>query len=287
MGAKKSGDIKEICDIVSPDIGLITSVGPQHLDTFHSVDKVFETKFELAEAVRANGGEVFVNRASPGISERSGKLGVCRIFGMSPNCEFYAENIHCSRNGSKFELVLAGKRIDIETRLLGEHAVCDIVGAAAVAFSLGVSPSQIAFAVSGLKPTEHRLELKHGPGGSLLIDDAYNSNPEGCLGAIKVLASFEGMRRVIITPGLIELGENEYEYNYKLGLAAAESCDMIILVGKNRSKPMREAVESTDFDCSELYVAASFSEAMAIYSQTADENSIVLLENDLPDNYLN
>ena len=287
MGAKKIGDIKEICDIVHPDLGIITSVGPQHLDTFRSVDNVFKTKFELADAVRQKNGEIFINGSSPGISERADKTGGCRIFGMSPSCEFYAENIRAGRFGSEFDLILSGERIAVSTRLLGEHAVCDIVGAAAVAFRLGVSPEQIAFAISQLKPTEHRLELKNGPRGSLLIDDAYNSNPEGCIGAVEVLGSFEGMRKVIITPGLIELGEKEYECNYNLGLAAAKVCDTVILVGKNRSAPLREAVESTDFNPSELYVVSSFAEAMALYAPSADENSVVLLENDLPDNYLN
>ena len=104
---------------------------------------------------------------------------------------------------------------------------------------------------------------------------------------MEVLGSFGGMRKVIITPGLIELGEKEYECNYNLGLAAAKVCDTVILVGKNRSAPLREAVESTDFNPSELYVVSSFAEAMALYAPSADENSVVLLENDLPDNYLN
>lgn len=286
MGAKKSGDIKEICDIAHPDIGLITAVGAQHLDTFGSVDKVFATKFELAEAVRAKGGRVFVNGSSAGISERMIRAGECSVFGLNSG-EFYAENIRSSREGSSFELVLAGERIKATTRLLGEHAVCDIVGAAAVAYSLGVSPEQIAFAIAQLRPTEHRLELKSGPNGSLLIDDAYNSNPEGCIGAVNALASFEGMKKTIITPGLIELGDKEYECNFRLGAAAAEVCDTIILVGKNRSKPLREGVESTEFAASGLHIVSSFAEAMAIYASSADKNSVVLLENDLPDNYLN
>lgn len=288
MGAKNPGDIKEICEIVRPGYGIITSVGEQHLDTFRSVDNVFQTKFELAEAVRANGGEVFVNGSSPHLAQRlEARGGACRVYGMTPQQEFYAENITYGQDGSSFELVLAGERIAVTTRLLGQHAVCDIVGAAALAFTLGVTPAQIAFAVSQLKPAEHRLELKRWQNGSLLIDDAYNANPEGSLEAVRVLGGFTGMRRVIITPGLIELGEREYECNYNLGLAAAADCDTIILVGKKRSEPLRKAVESTDFDRAQLFVVSSFAEAMEIYAPTADAGSIVLLENDLPDNYLN
>lgn len=286
MGAKKTGDIKEICDIVNPVCGIITSVGEQHLDTFGSVDNVFNTKFELAEAVRKNGGEIFINGSSAGIAERLERAGKCRIYGGADS-EFYAENIKCSRRGSSFDLVLSSTRIGVTTQMLGMCSICDIVGAAAVAFSLGVEPEKIAFAISRLKPAEHRLQLKTWNNGSLLIDDAYNANPEGSLEAVSVLGSFEGMRKVIITPGLIELGEKEYECNYKLGLAAAAVCDTVILVGKNRSKPLREAVESTDFNPEQLHIVSSFAEAMEIYAPTADSGSVVLLENDLPDNYLN
>lgn len=288
MGAKKPGDVREICEIAQPRYGIITSVGEQHLDTFHTVDNVFRTKFELADAVRANGGQVFVNGSSAGIAARlQGNEKGCRVYGMDSRFEFYAENITYGRNGSSFDLVLAGERIPVTTKLLGLHSVSDIVAAASLAFVLGVPASGIRFAVASLTAPEHRLELKSFRGHSLLIDDAYNANPEGSLEAVRVLGSFEGMRKVIITPGLIELGGREYDANYALGLEAAKYCDIIILVGKNRSKPLREAVESTDFDPAHLYIVSSFAEAMGIYAPTADENSIVLLENDLPDNYLN
>ena len=120
-----------------------------------------------------------------------------------------------------------------------------------------------------------------------MIDDAYNSNPEGCLEAVRVLSSFEGKKKVIITPGLIELGDREYDCNYNLGLEATKHCDVIILVGLNRSKPMMDAINTTEFNKDNVYVVSSFKEAMEIYAPMANKNSVVLLENDLPDNYLN
>ena len=151
---------------------------------------------------------------------------------------------------------------------------------------MGVSAKDIAFAISRLTPTEHRLEMKSSIKGSLLIDDAYNANPEGCLEAVNVLGSFEGMQKVIITPGLVELGEKEYEYNKALGTAAAKVCDKTIFVGIKRSEPLVDGVRETEFNEENMFIAASFKEAMEIYSGFADENSVVLLENDLPDNYL-
>ena len=285
MGAKKIGDIKEICDIVNPDYAIITSVGEQHLDTFKSVDNVFKTKFELYDAVMKKGGLCLANIDSGGISTRKEKCEKAVFFGNGT--DYYVDNIKVSQAGSSFDLHLNGDLIPVTTKLLGKHSITDILSAAALAHILDVSAADIKCAVAALTPAEHRLELKPFQKGSLLIDDAYNSNPEGCLEAVRVLGSFEGMKKVIITPGLIELGEREYDCNFALGLEAAKYCDIIILVGKNRSVPMCDAVNTTDFNTGNLYIVSSFKEAMNIYLPMADKDSVVLLENDLPDNYLN
>jgi UDP-N-acetylmuramoyl-tripeptide--D-alanyl-D-alanine ligase len=286
MGAKNIGDIKEICDIVEPDLGMITSVGPQHLETFKSVDNVFNTKFELAEAVKAKGGKAFVNGDSNEIAKRI-SYGDFSVYGTDDKCNYKAKNITYGKFGSLFEVTLGGEKLKLTSRLLGLHSIINITGAAAIAHSLGVSNEEIKFAVASLKPYEHRLEMKPSLNGSVMIDDAYNANPEGSIEAVRVLGSFDGMKKVIITPGLIELGEKEYECNRTLGLEAAGICDIIILVGKNRSKPLADGVNSTEFNKDNLFIASSFMEAMEIYSRFADNNTVLLIENDLPDNYLN
>ena len=284
MGAKNVGDIKEICDIVHPDLGLITSVGAQHLETFKSLDNVFKTKFELYDAVSHKGGKVFANGENEIISQKANEDVI--LYSLSEGKKYYAENISAGRFGASFDIVLGDEKVSVSTKLLGRHNILNIVGAAAVAHSLGVSAEDIAFAISRLAPTEHRLEMKTSTQGSLLIDDAYNANPEGCLEAVNVLGSFDGMTRVIITPGLVELGDKEFECNKALGKAAANVCDKIIFVGQKRSEPLVEGVRETDFNTENMYIASSFMEAMEIYSSFADSNSVVLLENDLPDNYL-
>ena len=284
MGAKKTGDIKEICDIVNPDHGIITSVGPQHLDTFGSIENVAKTKFELADAVGKKGGMLFANGDNEIIRQREDSV---ILYGTDNSFSFRAENITGGREGICFDLVCEEDRVSVSSKLLGRHNVLNILSAGALAYKLGVPLKDIAFAIGRLTPVEHRLELKGSVAGSMLIDDAYNSNPEGCLEAVNVLDSFKGMTKVIITPGLVELGEKEYECNFELGKKAGLVCDKIILVGKNRSKPLADGVKSTDFDTENLFVADSFKNAMEIYSSFADSNTVVLLENDLPDNYLN
>lgn len=285
MGAKNVGDIKEICDIANPDYAIITSVGEQHLETFKSVDNVFKTKFELADAVTKNGGITLANFDSEGIKSRKDRRDDVVFFG--DGTKYQAKNITCSEDGTTFDLCLDGTMFTVSTRLLGLHSVSDILAAAAMARILGVDENDIKFAIGSLKPTEHRLELKSYTNGSLLIDDAYNSNPEGCLEAVRVLGSFAGKRKILVTPGLIELGGREYDCNYALGLEATKYADIIILVGQNRSKPMMDAINTTDFDKSNVYVVSSFKEATEIYTPMLNKESVVLWENDLPDNYLN
>lgn len=285
MGAKEVGNIKEICKIAKPNHGIITSVGPQHLDTFKSIENVYKTKFELHDQVEKSGGMLFANGDSAEIARQLDRN--CKIYGTSKNFEYYADNISYGKFGSSFTVHIKDVSIDLNTKLLGLHSIIDIIGAVALAYELGVSPDDIKYAVASLKPTEHRLEMKPFNKGSLLIDDAYNSNPEGCLEAVRVLGSFDSMKKVVVTPGLIELGEKEYECNYNLGLEAAKNADIIILVGINRSKPMADAIKTTDFNKENMYIVASFKEAMGIYNQFADANTVVLFENDLPDNYLN
>lgn len=286
MGAKNIGDIKEICDIASPQYGLITSVGPQHLETFKTVDNVFATKFELADAVEKNGGTTFVNGDSKEI--------ICRIkdkkltvYGTENKFNAYASQISYGRYGSKFTVNIGETKLELTSSLLGLHSIINITGAVSLAYLLGVPADDIKFAVASLKPYEHRLEMKSSVNGSVMIDDAYNANPEGSIEAVRVLGSFDGMKKVIITPGLIELGTEEYNCNFNLGVEAAGICDIIILVGKKRSKPLADGVKSTSFNTKNLYIAGSFFEAMEIYSRFADSNTALLIENDLPDNYLN
>ncbi len=285
MGAKNKGDIKEICNIVNPKYGIITSVGKQHLETFKTEDNVFKTKFELCDAVEKNGGVCLAFADSDGIKARVTQKPYATLFGA--NTDYFVSDVKTGPSGSSFRLHLNGETVAVKTKLLGAHSIADILAAAAMAHILGVSGDDIKAAVASLVPTEHRLQLKPFVNGALLIDDAYNSNPEGCLEAARVLGSFEGMRKTVITPGLIELGEREYECNYNLGLACAEHADKIILVGKNRSKPLYEAVTSTDFDKQNLYVAESFKAALEIFSGYAEKGDVLLIENDLPDNYLN
>ena len=284
MGAKNIGDIKEICDIVHPDIAIITSVGPQHLETFKTLDNVARTKFELADAVRSKGGRIYLNVDSEPIAAKAGEY-TCIRYG-SKDADSVISDVTSGRYGASFTLTHKGESVTLRTKLLGAHNVQNLAGVVTVATDLGVSERDIRFAVSKLDPVEHRLQLKPFINGSLLIDDAYNANPAGSLAAVDVLASFDGCRKIIVTPGLVELGDKEYQYNFDLGKKAAQLCDEIVLVGEKRSIPLADGARSVEgFSEDRLHVVPTFKDAMTLLNGMTDSECAVLFENDLPDNY--
>lgn len=284
MGAKKKGDIAEICRIADPDIGLITSIGPQHLDTFGSIETIQKTKLELAEHVLAKNGSVYINTDNAYLHAAKGAKGYISFGTAEADC--LLKEYSYSKDGIKLCLQKGDESFWLTSRLLGAHNALNITGAVALALDLGVKIKDIQYAVSTLKPVPHRLEMKPFLGGSILIDDAYNSNPVGCLEAVRVLGSMEGMQKVIVTPGLVELGKQEYEYNYNLGREAARWCDKIILVGEQRAVPLRTAAQDAGFSAENLFVVSSFKAALTLLQSICDAHTAVLFENDLPDNYL-
>ena len=173
---------------------------------------------------------------------------------------------------------------EMKTALLGEFSAVNIAGGIAVAKHLGVSSDDIKMSVRRLKAPEHRLELKKNPRYTV-IDDAYNSNPGGSTAALKTLALF-GERKILVTPGMVELGDKEYELNKEMGRIAAHSADYIVLVGEKQAKPLAEGIREEGFGEERLYIAKDINDALSYVYKITDVPSVVLLENDLPDNFL-
>lgn len=285
MGARHVGDIREMCRLVHPVIGLLTSVGPQHLDTFHTVERVAKTKYELIEALPEDGECFFAD--DEGICrelyEKTGKKRT--LAGMDPaRDDVWAENVRYSPEGSSFDLCTREKRIPCRTDLLGELNVRNIVLCAAAAFSLGLDEEQVARGIGKIRPVEHRLQLIRNPGGITFIDDAFNSNIRGAKQAFETLKVFPE-RRMVVTPGMVELGDREAEMNREFGKSMAGCCDEAVLVGPKRSVAIREGLEEGGFAAEHIYVVSSLEEATRLMGTLVGPGDTVLFENDLPDNY--
>ncbi len=286
MGARHVGDIQELVELVKPKYGVLTSVGPQHLETFGNIETVASTKNELILGL-PEGGAAFFAADGKWVDKL---FDACKIekyrTGLGGGyLNMYAEDIRVSEDGSSFTLCSAeGERVQCKTRMLGQHNIQNIVLACMVAQKLGMSMDQIARGVSKTEPVEHRLQLIKNPGGMTIIDDAFNSNPVGAQAALDVLRGFSG-RRVIVTPGMVELGEGEAAQNHRFGQKMVGSCDVIILVGKKRTKPIADGALAAGFDANALYPVNNLTEATQLLAHIGRPGDVVLFENDLPDNY--
>ena len=285
MGAKYIGDIKEICDIVKPNFAILTAIGPQHLDTFKSLENVAKTKLELVNALPED-GIAFVNWEDENI--RSAELPKNIIkYGLDKKADYYADNIQITEKGSSFDVITPTKeKIEVNTKLLGKLNILNIVCGVAIADKLGANKEQIKSGVKMIRPVEHRLELKQNPNGSIIIDDAYNSNIKGAKAAVDVLGQFKNKQRILITPGIVELGDKQYELNKEFGKHAASGCDFAILVGEKQATPIKDGLKEAKFSEEKIYVAKNLDDALNKMNELINKDTVVLLENDLPDNYL-
>ena len=286
MGATKIGDIKEICDIVKPKLGIITSIGPQHLESFKSIDNIIKTKFELADSVKENNGTIFLNYDNEYISKQNINQNFITYGINNENLDYNAFNICSSSLGSTFTMTDKdlNKNIQFETKLIGKHNVINISGAIAISNYLGISLDDLVPQIKSLKNVEHRLQLISHQNINI-IDDSYNSNPVSSKSALDTLSQFSGTK-IIVTPGLIELGDDEKKYNFELGKYACNICDYIFLVNSRPAKYILDGISSTDFNKNKVFNVNSPQEAMKqILNLNIKDMVTVLLENDLPDNY--
>lgn len=283
MGAKNVGDIKELCDIVHPHMGLITSVGPQHLESFKTIENVTDTKFELYRAVPKD-GKVYLNYDNEYIKDVAVDNNVVSFGSENSGALCVAKNITLSSKGTDFDIEYNGKNVHFTTKLLGSHNVQNLAGCIAIALDMGVDEKDVVLAVRRLETVEHRLQIIDG-GNITIIDDAFNANPGGTKAALEVLSCFDG-EKIIVTPGMIELGSKQKELNMEFGRNCAKVCDYILLVGKRIADEVYEGVMDTDFDKEKLIRFDKVQDAVAFArSIVTDKKKYVLLENDLPDNY--
>lgn len=283
MGACEVGEIKEICDLVHPKHAVITSIGPQHLESFKTIENVISTKFELVDSIE--NGNIFLNYDNDYIKNHKINKKFISYGIKNKKVDYSAYDIKSSSKGLTFKMKDENdKEVMFTTKLIGEHNVLNLVGAISIAVNFGIPMKSLVSRVRSLSPVKHRLELIPGVPKSI-IDDAYNSNPSGAKSALDALGEFKGLK-ILVTPGMVELGEKEYDLNYEFGEYATKKCDYIILVGKTQTKPLQDAINKSKFDKNKLFIVDKIEEALKITDELEPgKQRTVLLENDLPDQY--
>ena len=301
MGAYKRGDIRELCNLASPQVGILTAVGPQHLERFKSIENIAKTKYELIESLPPDGLAIFNcdNEICAELSDKREQGGnPVRRYATRPSpvgsaskpTELTATNIRHTDEGLAFTIrarvdTQDATEVEIRTQLLGRHNVSNILAAVSVAIECGMTFEEIQAAIANVEPVPHRLQLTAGAGGVTIIDDSFNSNPVGAKAALEVLTEIGNGKKVLVTPGMVELGEKEYEENKKLGERAADVCDLVILVGPTRTIPILDGLKAAAYPNQQIIVALNLDEVKQHLATRVQSGDVVLFENDLPDNY--
>lgn len=294
MGAYRTGDVRELCELVNPRVGVLTAIGPAHLERFGTLDVTEAAKGELADAMPADG--LFVTRAD---DERTLRVARTRAAGRvllfapapHPDADLWAEDVRLQDGRTHFTIVVrAGaaadeQRAEVRARLLGEHNVANLLAAAAVGVGQGLALADVARALGRVAPPDHRLSpIVNRAAGVVVIDDSYNANPEGAAAALGVLRDHPATRRLLVTPGMVELGEREEAENRRLGELAAGIADLAILIG-TRGEHVAEGMRSAGAPPERILHFPDGPSAHAKVAELTRAGDVVLFENDLPDVY--
>lgn len=288
MGAYKRGRIKLCCDLVHPSIGILTNIGTAHLESFGSQENIQKGKFELIESLPSDGLAVLNKDDSYQVNYPL--QNTCKVVWISISdsaADYVASNIQMNQEGMTFDVFFRerNKTVSFSTKLLGIPNVYNILASLAVCDSLSMSFSSMQLGVKKIRSIPHRLEL-HNHGSYTIIDDAYNSNPVGAKMALDVLSLMDG-KKVVVTPGMVELGSEQYRLNFSYGCQISEVADLVLLIGEKQTKPILDGLKSKHFDSSKIFVLQDVREVFSSLAKYKSEveHTYFLLENDLPDIY--
>ncbi len=296
MGAYIPGEIARIAELTKPQIAIVIEVGPQHLERFGTLENVAIAKYEIIKALPSDGVGVF-NYDNPYVREMfmrshpDTRIAVSRALtteaARAAGVRLIAVDATESLEGLRFTMIdmHSDVRAVFTTPLLGEHNITNILLAAAVALHEGMSLSEIAQRARTLQPAESRLVTQTDAQGIIIINDAYSANPVGVISALRVLSLHQTGRRVLITPGMVELGALMEAENHKLGAIAAQHATDVILVGAQLTAPIRAGLLDAGFAPDRVQTVATVADGMSWYRRNLTAGDVVLFLNDLPDTY--
>ena len=268
-------------------IGVTGSYGKTSVKFYHNT--LLKAKYNVLITPESYNTPMGVVKTVRGSLRATHALFICQMgaitYGLNSDSKYKAKHISVGDKGTTFEVTTPdGEKEEFTTKLIGTHNCLNILGAIAVSHELGISLAELRPQVRRLESVPHRLELSKRV-GMTLIDDSYNSNPSGTKAALETLSFFEG-EKILVTPGMVELGDKQEEYNCEFGRNAAAVCDYVALVGERQTKSIYKGLVEAGFDESHIFVSPALGDALAkVGAIRTDKKKIVLLENDLPDNY--
>lgn len=290
MAAYHRGSIKRLCDFTPPRAGIVTAVGLMHLDRFGGQENIYLAKSELPQAI-PDDGILVCNGDNEGARKIASEYPkkVTLLYGLDTDkghLDCWMSDVQSSAEGTSFIIHWQGKEYKGFTRLLGKPMLSNILAAFTMACALDFDPEYVMAAIYNLEPEKHRLNpVKNGDG--LILDDSYNSNPIGFKSALEVLDAIPGSRKILVTPGMVELGELQDVENSKMGTEAASVCDLVAVVGDTNREALIKGLREGGLKEGQLLEFENRDSALSFLmnQENRGEGDVILIENDLPDLY--
>lgn len=289
MGAFNRGSIRRLCDFSPPNAAIVTAVGLMHLERFGSAENIYLAKSELAQAVPQD-GILVCNGDNDGARRMAAehKKATTLIYGLEldkgPVDAWFSE-IKTTPEGMRFTAHWGGKSYpNCLSPQFGRPALSNILGAMTMACALGAAPESVLAVARSLDAVDNRLQIDRS-GGMITLKDAYNSNPVGFAGALEILSELPGKRKILVTPGMVELGEKQFEENRRIAVIAAKTCDLVMVVSDTNRAAWVDGLRNGGLAEEKILIMADRTTALAKLRETMSEGDVILIENDLPDLY--
>ncbi len=291
MGAYTVGDVEEFCHLVSPDITILTGINEQHLERFGSIKNTIKAKFEILATLKP--GAVGIVNLDNALIRNNLKSTSNLLIGYTTTDQ---NNSYCSQilratdwkienNRSVFKINHQGSEHTLQTALLGRGHLSNILAGIAVCLYVGETMESIIQRVANLKQVENRLQVRN-QGQLTILDDTYSSNPAGFREALDLLSKYD-KKRILVTPGIVELGDQSLDIHHQLGILAATACDEVVLVGRSKNiEALKEGILSAGFNTHKITNVHNSAGVRDLLANHEQSTAVILMENDLPDQYL-
>jgi UDP-N-acetylmuramoyl-tripeptide--D-alanyl-D-alanine ligase len=278
MGMYDVGEISDLTRIARPHVGVVTIIGPVHLERARTLERIVKAKTELVEALPpAPEGVAILNYDDERVREMA-QATQARVFyyGLSSAADLWADDIEgLGLEGIRFQLHYGDETLHIKIPLLGQHSVHTALRAAAVGLVEGLTWQEI---VEGLREPSAQLRLMAvpGPGGATVLDDTYNASPASTIAALNLLDELDG-RKIAVLGDMLELGDYEREGHEKVGMRALEVADVLIAVG-SRGRVIGETALRWGMPADQVYIVEENTEAISLLRQMVTGDDVILVK---------
>jgi UDP-N-acetylmuramoyl-tripeptide--D-alanyl-D-alanine ligase len=285
LAAYKKGEISKLCYMTNPSFGVLTGISKQHLERFGTLENTISAKFELLDYLE-NPNKMIFNLDDININKELRKRKIENPYGyglVSKYAQIKAKNIRFNKKGSAFDLIIKGKIYKVKTHLFGYQNINNILAASSIAVEIGLRPNYVAREINNLLPFPNRCELSSFKNGKIVIvDNTYSSNPAGFLETIKTAKAIKG-RKVLVTPGLVELGKEEKVVHKSLGKLTKGVFNKVVLVGNNpRTRAFAKGFSNTQ---QVEFIKDERDRYFQKLKELKEDFRWIFLENDITQNY--